>query len=170
MHGMSPCADRNLFLLEKRLLRFLENMTTQHPRHRAGYLTATAILFFFFSAALMRGADAAPAGIPAFRIEVPGTKLSVQEVHNIVMAASVQRQWGVKEDTAEKIVIYLSHRKNEATVTYLFSEKHIQAYCEGFATDGKGTRKGPEQPTGWLTRLKNDITKSLNLAVFVEKK
>ena len=50
------------------------------------------------------------------------------------------------------------------------STKQIVAYCEGYATDGKGTRKGPEQPKGWLNYLKEDLQKALNNAVYLDKK
>lgn len=115
-------------------------------------------------------AEDAPAGVMAFTIEVPGDKLSLKEVHDIVMRASIGRTWGVKEDSDNRIVIYLNHRKNEATVTYLLTEKLVRAYCEGYATNGKGARKGPEQPTSWLNYLKKDINKGLNEAVYLDKK
>lgn len=110
-----------------------------------------------------------PAGALAFTVTVPAGKLSVQEVHDAVLAASINRQWEVKEDSTERIVIYLNHRKNEATVTYLVSDKSVEAYCEGYATNGKGVRKKPEQPSGWLKNLKEDIGKQLNLAAYVNK-
>lgn len=125
---------------------------------------------FCFVAGSVRAADQQPVGQLAYTIPVPAGKLSLQQVHDIVMAAAVGRAWGVKEDAKDRIVIYLNHRKNEATVTFLISEKDVTAYCEGYATDGKGTRKGPEQPKGWLKYLNEDITKGLNKAAFVDKK
>jgi hypothetical protein len=134
---------------------------------RIGLLAAA---LFCFAAAPVRGADQQVAGQLAYTIAVPAGKLTVQQVHDIVMAAAVGRAWGVKEDAKDRIVIYLNHRKNEATVTFLITENDISAYCEGYATDGKGNRKGPEQPKGWLKYLHEDITKGLNKAAFVEKK
>jgi len=142
------------------------HLLTLIPRIRLGFLLAAVTLFL---APGLSRADETPAGALAFSLDVPAGKLSTKEVHDVVVAASVARQWSVKEDGAERIVIYLNHRKNEATVTYLISDKLIQAYCEGYATDGKGTRKGPEQPTGWLNNLKKDISKGLNTAAYVNK-
>jgi hypothetical protein len=115
-------------------------------------------------------ADQPPVGQLAYTIQVPTGTLTLQQVHDIVRAAAVGRGWGVKEDATDKIVVYLNHRKNEATVTFLVTEKDITAYCEGYATDGKGVRKGPEQPKSWLKYLNEDITKGLNKAALGEKK
>jgi hypothetical protein len=133
-------------------------------------ISLIAVAAFCFSVGSVRAADPQPAGQLAYTIPVPTGKLSLKQVHDVVLAAAVGRAWGVKEDTNDKIVIYLNHRKNEATVTFLITDKDITAYCEGYATDGKGHRKGPEQPKGWLKYLQEDITKGLNKAPVVEKK
>lgn len=123
----------------------------------------------FVLAGLSR-ADITNPGPLAFRVDVPGERLTAADIRDIILRASIGRAWEVKEDAENRIVIYLSHRKNEATVTYEFDAKQISAYCEGYATNGKGVRKGPEQPTGWLKFLKKDITKGLNEAAFLQKK
>jgi hypothetical protein len=120
-----------------------------------------AMLMAFALAVSSVRADETPAGVMAFTVDVPAGKLSTKDVHDVVMAASIARGWGLKEDATEKVVIYLNHRKNEATVTYLISDKQVQAYCDGYATDGKGNRTGPKQPSGWLKYLREDITKNL---------
>lgn len=127
-----------------------------------------AAVTLFLTASVTR-ADETPAGALAFTLDVPAGKLSTKEVHDVVVSASIAREWTVKEDGTERVVIYLNHRKNEATVTYLISDKQVQAYCEGYATNGKGTRKGAEQPTGWLNNLKKDISKGLNSQAYVNK-
>ncbi len=136
------------------------------PRFRFGFLLAALVLIL---APSLVHADETPTGVLAFTVTVPEGKLSTKEVHDVVISASIAREWSVKEDGTERVVIYINHRKNEATVTYLISDKSVQAYCEGYATDGKGTRKGPEQPSGWLSNLKKDITAGLNKAAFVNK-
>lgn len=130
---------------------------------------AFALVAFLASTALL-WADEPPPGVLAFTIDVPAGQLSTKEVHDVVAAASTDRGWSVKEDTAEKVVVYINKHKHEATVTYLISDKQVQAYCEGFATDGNGARKGPEQPAGWLKNLNGDITKGLGKASVSEKK
>jgi len=129
---------------------------------------AAAVATLSLSAASLR-ADEPPPGVLAFTIEVPAGKLSTKEVHDIVVPASTGHGWILKVDSAEKVVIYINKRKQEATVTYLISDKQVEAYCEGYATDGNGTRKGPEQPTSWLKNLKGDITKGLGKAASSEK-
>jgi hypothetical protein len=115
-------------------------------------------------------AESSPSGVLAFSIAVPAGKLTAKEVHDIVLKVAIGRGWGVKEDAETKTITYLNHRKYEATVTYLVSDTKIDAFCEGYATDGKGMRKGPKQPEAWLKNLQLDINKGLNAAVFLGKK
>ncbi len=100
-------------------------------------------------------------GISVFFVDVPSDKLSVKDVHDVVVAASIGRGWTIKSDDTAKVIIYLNHRKHEATVTYLISEKQVNTFSDGYALDGKGNRKKPEQPEGWLQYLKEDITRGL---------
>jgi hypothetical protein len=127
-------------------------------------LGLASIVAAFVLATVGLRADELPAGVLAFSIEVPEGKLSTKEVHDVVVAASTDRGWEVKVDAAEKVVIYINKRKREATVTYLISDKQVQAFCDGYVTDGNGNRKGPEQPSGWLKNLNGDITKGLGKA------
>lgn len=109
-------------------------------------------------------------GVLAFKVDVPAGRLSAAEVREVVLRASIGRAWEVKVDADRRIVIYLNQRKNEATVTYEYDESVVTAYCEGYATNGKGVRKGPEQPTGWLSFLRKDITKGLNETAFLGRR
>ena len=136
---------------------------------RGRFAFAAVTVAFFVAAAGLR-ADEPPPGVLAFTIEVPAGKLSTKEVHDVVVTVSTDRGWDLKQDTSEKVLVYINKRKHEATVTYLISDKQVQAFCEGYATDGNGTRKGPEQPTGWLKNLNGDITKGLGKAAAGDKK
>jgi hypothetical protein len=112
-----------------------------------------------------------PEGELAFSIEVP-PQLTAQEVNKTVVMASMGRDWTIKEDAVGRVVIYLNHRNNEATVTYLISDKQIQAYCVGYRFYSKGTSnesKSPSQPKGWLGNLNRDITKGLQQAAYLKK-
>lgn len=109
-----------------------------------------------------------PAGELAFTVSVPQT-VTVQQAHDIAVAVSRGREWIVKQDGADQVVIYLNHRKIEATVTYVISDKDVQAYCDAYTTDGKGVRKGPTQPTRWLKYLQEDITARLAKAAGTAK-
>lgn len=143
-------------------------MNSPLSRLHAGFLAV--ILACFFSPAFLHAADAPPPGVLAFTIEVPGDKLSSEDVTNLVHKAAKGRGWIIKDSSSAQTTTYLNHRKNEATVTYLVTAKQIVAYCEGYATDGNGKRKGPEQPRGWLKFLKEDLLKGLNDAVYLDKK
>jgi hypothetical protein len=141
-------------------------MNSSLSLRRAGFITT--VLFFLFSTISALAADT-PAGTLAFTVYVPGDKLSQDDITMIVRRVSIRRGWTIKETDSDRTVIYLNQRKNEATVTYLVTRKEITAYCEGYATNGSGVRRGPEQPTGWLGFLKKDLGKALDEAVYLNK-
>lgn len=120
-------------------------------------------------------AEETPAGELAFRIDVPSDHLTVQELHKVVVMASLGRNWNIKEDSKGRVVIYLDHRGSEATVTYLISDKLIQAYCVGYRTytsmsgGVKTESKVSAQPKGWLGNLKKDITTGLQQTAYLKK-
>lgn len=144
-------------------------MTSSPIWFRSTYRFVLAAAAFLAALGFARAADK-PVGEFAYSLPVPAGNLALKDVHDVVLKASIGRSWTVKDDSEDRVVVYLNHRKNEATVTYLISPEKIDVYCEGYATNGKGVRKGPEQPTGWLKYLKQDITKGLDAAAFLEKK
>lgn len=110
----------------------------------------------------VHAADEQPLGTPAGTVTVPGgyTKEDVQDVIAMALAG---RGWGVQEKTADKVIGYLKHRSNEATVTFVYNEKQVSLYCVGYKVDKKtGERIKPELPSGWLNNLRSDLTKKLN--------
>lgn len=106
----------------------------------------------------------------AFTIPIPEGRVSLKQVHAAVLQGAIGREWGVKQDTETRVIIYLLHRKNEATVTFLISEKSVEADCVGYAVDKSGNRKNPEQPEGWLRNLRQDITKGINEEAYRQAK
>ena len=79
------------------------------------------------------------------------------------MAALQHREWQVQSASDDKVVGYLKHRTNEATVTFILGEGKIDLYCVGWSVDKTtGVRKKPEQPKTWLNNLRSDITKGFN--------
>jgi hypothetical protein len=130
-------------------------------------LLALAVLVWMAMGPCAAAADDtanADIGLLAFTIPVPEGKLTLKQIHDAVLRGVLNREWTVKEDNETKLVAYLLHRKNEATVTFQLTEKSVEAYCLGFEVDKNGTRKKPEQPTGWLKFLKKDITKAITEA------
>jgi len=118
------------------------------------------LTFFALGAAGLR-ADEPPPGVLSFSVDVPAGKLSTKEVHDVVVFAATARGWALKEDNAERVVVFLTKHKHEATVTFLISDKQVQTYCDGYSTDGNGKHKAPEQPKNWLKNLQEDITKGV---------
>ncbi len=131
-------------------------------------LPILAILGAVAFAPVLAAADDASTdmGPLAFTISVPEGKLTLKQIHDAVIRAAIGREWSVKEDNDTKVVVYLLHRKNEATVTFQITEKSVEAYCAGYAVDKNGQRKKPEQPAGWLNYLKKDITKAITEASY----
>ncbi len=138
------------------------------PRILRTLLPVLAIFAAVAVAPILRAADDASSemGPLAFTISVPEGKLSLKQIHDAVVRASIAREWSVKEDNETKVIVYLLHRKNEATVTFQITEKSVEAYCVGYEVDKSGNRKKPEQPTGWLNYLKKDITKAITEASY----
>jgi len=127
---------------------------------------------FWFAACLLSlsafatSARAAEAdlGKPAGSVTVP-PGLSKSEVQDAIVSVLQAREWGVKEKADDRVVGYLKHRSNEATVTLIYTESSVELYCVGYEINKKtGERKGPEQPEGWLKNLKGDLTKYFNRA------
>lgn len=134
-------------------------------------LTRLVMFLGAFVAALnVARAEDTPAGTLAFSVPVPAGKLTLKEVHDIALKAAVARRWTAKQDSENRVGFYLSSHKQEATVTFVLTDTMVLAYCEGFITDGRGTRKGPGQPTKWLNYLKEDITRDVTNAIVLGKK
>lgn len=148
-------------------------MTVRAPdlirRRRASSLALAALALLTFTPAAVAADDAA-IGPVAFTIALPEGKVSREQAHDAVVRAAIGREWNVKEDHKARVVVYLLHRRNEATVTFLISGEAIEAHCVGYAVDKAGNREKPEQPTGWLNYLKRDITKAVNEAAFAPRK
>ena len=101
-------------------------------------------------------------GQSAGSVPVPAG-LSQTEVQDAIVMVLSARQWGVKEKTTERVVGYLKHRSNEATVTLIYDTSKIDIYCVGWKIDKKtGNREKPEQPAGWLKNIKGDLVKTFN--------
>lgn len=134
------------------------NNSTLHPLLSPGRFLAVLLLF----AASLIHLRAEPAmGEFVGTLNVP-TGISPAETRDIVIQSLAAREWTVKEKSGNRVVGYLKHRGNEATVTFLLEGSEIKYYCEGWAINKKGERKKPEQPKGWLGFLQKDINKRLN--------
>lgn len=91
--------------------------------------------------------------------------VSAGGIKNAIVSTLAGRLWTVTEKSEEKVVGYLKHRSNEATVTFLVKGDSIELYCAGYEINkNTGERKRPEQPTGWLNNLRKDLAKQLVLA------
>ena len=94
-------------------------------------------------------------------ISVPG-KRSEAEVQDVLVRALIGRQWEVVSKGPDRVVGYLKHRGNEATLTFVYSTSKIDMFCVGWKIDKAGVRQKPEQPKGWLNYIKGDISKILS--------
>ncbi len=93
-----------------------------------------------------------PAGSVAFTVTAPAGKYSAQQLSDIVKSAATHRGWTVKESSANRVVTYLNHRHNEATVTFEIADGTITAY----AVPNKQTDR-------WLRYLHKDVEVALGL-------
>jgi hypothetical protein len=109
----------------------------------------------------LHAAAATELGEAAGSISVPGTR-SEAEIQDVVVRALVGRQWEVVSKGPDRVVGYLKHRGNEATLTIVYSTAKIDLFCVGWKIDKAGVRQKPEQPKGWLNYIKADISKILS--------
>ncbi len=87
--------------------------------------------------------------------------LTKEEIQNAIVQALTSREWEIKQKTDRRVVGYLNHRGNEATVTMLLGADQVEIYCEGWAVNKRtGERIKPEQPRGWLKFLQRSLTKA----------
>ncbi len=101
-------------------------------------------------------------GEAAGSVTVPAG-VSKAAVQDAIVKALLGRQWDVKSKDSDKVVGYLKHRSNEATVTLVYSETKVDIFCVGYQIDKKtGAREKPEQPKGWLNNIRADLGKILN--------
>ena len=120
---------------------------------------ATFVLAFFFLPAVVAADDL---GQSVGSVTVPDT-LKKEDVQEAIVASLTGRAWEVKEKTDERVVGYLKHRSNEATLTLVYTDKKVDLFCVGWSINSKtGERKKPELPNGWIGNIKSDLTKQLN--------
>ena len=122
-----------------------------------------AVLFFIFALipAVGFSAEAIDLGQPAGSVMVPAG-FSRAQVQTIVEKALLGRQWEVKSKADDKVVGYIKHRGNEATLTLVISDKQVDLFCVGWQINKKtGVHEKPEQPTGWLKYIRGDMAKLL---------
>lgn len=137
------------------------NLFTQLLRRTAAVL---ALVFTIGALSATHAAEDADRGAHCGTIGVP-EGLSKADVKEAIIYTFAGRAWSIKEKDDEKVVGYLKHRSNEATVTVVYSAEKIDFYCVGYEINkNTGERKRPELPEGWLKFLKGDLNKKLTAA------
>jgi len=138
------------------------NIAVRLPRPT---LLAAAFSLLLACAPATRLAADEDLGQAAGTVSVP-SGLSASDVKDVIVGTLIGREWGVKSKADDRIVGYLKHRSNEATVTLIYDSSTITLYCVGWEINKKtGERKKPEQPDGWLKNLRNDLNKNLTKAI-----
>ncbi len=154
---------------EKGLLRYYAEIINRSPYSPMkslqitlrSFLVLAAFATAFFAQSKAVAADEADLGQPAGSVAVP-EGLSAKEVQGAIIASLIGRQWTVQSKTDERVIGYLKHRSNEATLTLVYDATKIELYCVGWAINKKtGERQKPEQPEGWLKFIRGDIAKNL---------
>ncbi len=109
-------------------------------------------------------AASTPAVAPDAPIAVPsGYKKA--DVQQVILDALMKRQWVIKDKSDGKVVGYLNHRSQEATITLTYDEKEIQISCEGYEIDkSTGAHKQAIRPDRWLKYLRIDINKLMGVS------
>ncbi|BET69410.1 hypothetical protein ASA1KI_43280 [Opitutales bacterium ASA1] len=92
--------------------------------------------------------------------------LDPKQVRDIVALSFAQRGWTVKAKQDTRVVGYLAHRGREATMTAVldFESNEIHYFIDGWAVSKSGERKKRDDCEGWVTFIKRDVNKRLNVA------
>ncbi|HEV8074049.1 MAG TPA: hypothetical protein VGP21_07940 [Opitutaceae bacterium] len=96
-----------------------------------------------------------------FTIDVPGG-LGLAGVHDAVKAAAVGREYTIKEDKPDDLVLTLTHRKYEANFTVVFDPKTVKLYSDSYEIDGNGARTEKAVPKLWVNFLHQDLIADLD--------
>ena len=125
---------------------------------------ALAAMLFTWAVAMVGAAESSDLGQAAGSVAIP-SGLSRSQVQTAAEQALIGRQWEVKSKSDERVVGYLKHRSNEATLTLVLTDKQVEIFCVGWqVSKSTGVREKPEQPTGWIKYIKGDLTKILTRA------
>ncbi len=120
---------------------------------------ALAAVIFSLVASVGWAADSGDLGEATGSVSIP-SGLSRAQVRTAAEQALIGRQWDVKSKADDRVVGYLKHRSNEATLTLVLTDTQVEIFCVGWQVDKKtGVREKPEQPTGWIKYIKGDLTK-----------
>ena len=120
---------------------------------------ALAAVIFAVVASVGWAAESTDLGQAAGNVSVP-SGLSRAQVQTAAEQALIGRQWEVKSKADDRVVGYLKHRSNEATLSLVLTDKQVEIFCVGWQINKKtGVREKPEQPTGWIKYIKGDLTK-----------
>ena len=97
--------------------------------------------------------------VAAVPVPVGTSKDAVQDA---IVRAFRHREWGIRSKEDGKVVAYLMHRANEATITMVYDTKEVTLFCVGYKVDkATGKRIKPELPNGWIKYLRKDLTEYL---------
>jgi len=144
-------------------------MNTPRPLSRRHF----ALAVFALGLAALIGLPSAsaadnPGQLYATVVTQPG--LTASQVKDVVVRSLVARRWSVQSQADDKVVGYLKHRSNEATLTLVYDAQKVEIYCSGWKIDkSTGTRISPELPERWLKNMRNDLTRRLNPAAAIAK-
>jgi hypothetical protein len=86
---------------------------------------------------------------------------SMEELHDAIILAAKKREWIIKSDMPERIILNLVHRKYDSTLTLDFDLDEVRIFSDSCRIKGK--KRKPKDPKGWIKNIKKDIPLYLNL-------
>ena len=127
------------------------------------YAAAITAAFCLMTGSLVAaGSGATLLGEPVGSVAVPAG-FELREIKEVIAVCLTAREWTIKDKSKDRLVGYLNHRGNEATLTLVIDANQIFMYCEGWKVDKLGKRLKPEQPKSWIEYMKNDLVKRLGV-------
>ena len=92
--------------------------------------------------------------------------LTTEGVQSSIINAAIGRRWNIVSKKENQIVINLTHRGYDSTLTFKVEEAQIKIVSDSWTTNKKGEKKKRKEPTGWIENIRKDIVVFMNRELY----
>jgi len=92
--------------------------------------------------------------------------LSSQGVQSSIINAAIGRRWNIVSKKDNQIVINLTHRGYDSTLTFKIEKAQIKVSSDSWTTNKKGEKKKRKEPIGWIENIRRDIVVFMNRELY----
>lgn len=92
--------------------------------------------------------------------------LALEEAKRVVIATAVGREWRIVSAEGNKVVANLTHRRHDATLTFVISDSQIRVFSESYRLDRNQNRVKREDPPNWIRNIDRDLNRRIAEAIY----